>query len=95
MKEEVAKNTLPYLVHYLKCSSVLDKVPLQKASRICADLPSMLFAADGELIKARCCVPMVRMFFISYLGLIKFDWRCVVPFYDVTKLAEFFYEVKI
>ncbi|XP_054273275.1 alanine--tRNA ligase, mitochondrial [Macrosteles quadrilineatus] len=50
-----------YFVHFLQSTSDLDKISLQKVTRMCpTHLPVIIFAyAEGEL-KARCCVPKVK-----------------------------------
>ncbi|KAK7866433.1 hypothetical protein R5R35_008960 [Gryllus longicercus] len=49
--------TEPFVVHFLKCSSSADDIPLQKATKMCPHLPVLLIAASGDSLKARCCVP--------------------------------------
>ncbi|XP_068083675.1 alanine--tRNA ligase, mitochondrial isoform X2 [Anabrus simplex] len=47
----------PFIVHFLQSSSSVDAVPLQKATKLCSDLPVLLLALDKGMVKARCCVP--------------------------------------
>uniref|UniRef100_A0A1B6D1Y3 Alanine--tRNA ligase n=2 Tax=Clastoptera arizonana TaxID=38151 RepID=A0A1B6D1Y3_9HEMI len=53
----LSRESTPYLVHFLKCYSPLDSIPLQKATRLCPDIPVVIFALSEGQIKARCCVP--------------------------------------
>lgn len=48
-----------YVVHYLRCSMMLESVPLTKATKLCPDLPILVIAYSDGLVKARCCVPEV------------------------------------
>ncbi|PSN47820.1 hypothetical protein C0J52_16436, partial [Blattella germanica] len=41
----------PYLVHFLRSSSVMDNVPLQKATRLCPHMPVLLIAQSEGLAK--------------------------------------------
>lgn len=51
-----------YLVHYLQCSTMLETVSLQKATKLCQDLPIIVIAYTDNTVKARCCVPKVDVF---------------------------------
>ncbi|KAJ9578019.1 hypothetical protein L9F63_025121, partial [Diploptera punctata] len=46
-----------YVVHFLQCSSQMDSVPLQKATRLYPHIPILLVAYSEGVLKARCCVP--------------------------------------
>ncbi|XP_063228280.1 alanine--tRNA ligase, mitochondrial [Bacillus rossius redtenbacheri] len=46
-----------FVVHFLRCSSAKDTVPLQKATRMAPLTPVLLFAESEGVLKARCCVP--------------------------------------
>jgi hypothetical protein len=59
MQALLATNQSSFLVHFLHCSSTLDTVPLQKATRMCPDIPVLILAHSEGLVKARCCVPEV------------------------------------
>ena len=58
-----AGQDLPYLAHFLQCSSLMDSVPLQKATRMCTQIPVLLIASSEGVLKARCCVPKVSTIF--------------------------------
>lgn len=66
------KRNQKYIVHYLRCSTMLENVPLQKATRLCSDLPILVIAYTGNAVKARCCVPKVRheKKYVLLLGLV-------------------------
>ncbi|GLV40333.1 Alanyl-tRNA synthetase mitochondrial [Carabus blaptoides fortunei] len=51
------KNNKPYIVHFLGCSSILDNVPLQRATKVCANVPVIVISYSDDMAKARCCVP--------------------------------------
>lgn len=53
------KNSQQYVIHYLRCSMILENVPLQKATKLCPDLPILVIAYSDGMVKARCCVPEV------------------------------------
>ncbi|XP_072387690.1 alanine--tRNA ligase, mitochondrial isoform X1 [Diabrotica undecimpunctata] len=53
----ITKNDNKYLVHYLRCSVMLEKVQLLKATRLCPDYPILVIAYADNTVKARCCVP--------------------------------------
>lgn len=55
------KTNQEYVVHYLRCSMILENVPLQKATKLCPDLPVLVIAYADGMVKARCCVPEVRL----------------------------------
>ncbi|KAG5900572.1 hypothetical protein JTB14_022877 [Gonioctena quinquepunctata] len=46
-----------YIIHYLRSSTMLENVPLQKATKLCPDLPILVIAYADNTVKARCCVP--------------------------------------
>lgn len=58
-KVRVTKSNRQYMVHYLRSSTMLENTPLQKATRICPDLPVLVIAYADNTVKARCCVPKV------------------------------------
>jgi hypothetical protein len=60
MEAVLATNRLSFLVHFLQCSSTVDSVPLQKATRLCPQIPVLLLSHSQGIVKARCCVPEVR-----------------------------------
>ncbi|CAH1970486.1 unnamed protein product [Acanthoscelides obtectus] len=51
------KSNNKYIVHYLRSSTMLDNVPLQKATKLCPDLPILVISFADNTVKARCCVP--------------------------------------
>ncbi|CAH0551677.1 unnamed protein product [Brassicogethes aeneus] len=51
------KNDKEYVVHYLRSSMMLQDVPLQRATKLCPDLPVLVIAFADNMVKARCCVP--------------------------------------
>lgn len=53
------KNNKKYLVHYLRSSLVMESVPLQKATKLCSDIPVLIISYSDNTVKARCCVPEV------------------------------------
>lgn len=54
------KNNQEYVLHYLRCSMILENVSLQKATRLCPNVPILVIAYADGMVKARCCVPEVR-----------------------------------
>ena len=52
-----------YIVHYLRSSMMLESVPLQKATKVCTICPILVISYSGNVVKARCCVPKVRILF--------------------------------
>lgn len=56
-KIEVTKSNKKYMVHYLRSSMMLESVPLQRATKICGDMPVIIIAYSDSVVKARCCVP--------------------------------------
>lgn len=65
MKTAVSSNQLKsakdhsYIVHFLECSSMLENVQLQQATKICPDIPVIVVSYSENMVKARCCVPKV------------------------------------
>lgn len=57
--ENRTKNNQEYVLHYLRCSMILENVPLQKATKLCPDVPVLVIAYADGMVKARCCVPEV------------------------------------
>lgn len=60
-----SKNDIPFIVHFLGCSSILDNIPLQRATKICSNVPILVVAYTDEIVKARCCVPKASLCSIS------------------------------
>lgn len=60
MNQNKTKASKRYIVHYLACSTMLDTVPLQKATKLCRDIPVIVISYSDNIVKARCCVPEVR-----------------------------------
>lgn len=56
------KESHKYILHFLECSSLMETVSLQKATRCCVDRPIMILSLTESLIKVRCCVPKVMRF---------------------------------
>nr|CAI5830547.1 unnamed protein product [Callosobruchus analis] len=54
---KTTKSNNKYIVHYLRSSTMLDNVPLQKATKLCPDLPILVISFADNTVKARCCVP--------------------------------------
>ncbi|XP_057653456.1 alanine--tRNA ligase, mitochondrial [Diorhabda carinulata] len=54
---KLTKNNKKYLIHYLRSSLILEKVPLQKATKLCPDYPVLVISYADNTVKARCCVP--------------------------------------
>lgn len=47
----------PFVIHVLRCSGLMETVPLQKATKLCTDRPVIIIShADGS-VRARACVP--------------------------------------
>jgi len=78
MQAVLANRQLPFLVHFLRCSSMMDTVPLQKATRMCPQIPVLLLAHSEGVVKARCCVPKVRPC-LAWLSMCV-DWMAGVRF---------------
>ncbi|XP_046979671.1 alanine--tRNA ligase, mitochondrial isoform X1 [Schistocerca americana] len=51
------RTAVPFIVHFLQCSSFQEDIPLQKATKLCSSIPVLLLARSEGMIKARCCVP--------------------------------------
>jgi hypothetical protein len=60
MEAVLATNQLSFLVHFLQCSSTVDTLPLEKATKMCPQIPVLLLAHSQGSVKARCCVPKVH-----------------------------------
>ncbi|XP_018576954.1 alanine--tRNA ligase, mitochondrial isoform X2 [Anoplophora glabripennis] len=54
---KTSKSNKKYIVHYLRSSMILQSVPLQKATKLCPDLPILVISYADNMVKARCCVP--------------------------------------
>lgn len=50
-------NNNPYLIHYLRCSMMMENVSLQRATSLCEDVPVIVISFTDSIVKARCCVP--------------------------------------
>lgn len=55
--EECPLETHPYIIHVLNSASLMDVVPLQKATRLCTDRPVIVVSYTEGNVRARCCVP--------------------------------------
>lgn len=53
----LTKSNKKYMVHYLRSSVMLESVPLQKATKMCPDIPVIIISYSDNMVKARCCVP--------------------------------------
>ncbi|XP_055374023.1 alanine--tRNA ligase, mitochondrial [Condylostylus longicornis] len=47
----------PFVIHFLDSSTLLESVPLQKATKLCTDRPIMVISLNNSMVRARCCVP--------------------------------------
>lgn len=56
---KTTKSNRKYIVHYLRTSMILQSVPLQKATKLCPNLPILVISYADNMVKARCCVPKV------------------------------------
>ncbi|KAJ8983104.1 hypothetical protein NQ317_001847 [Molorchus minor] len=54
---KTTKSNQKYIIHYLRSSMVLKSVPLQKATRLCPDIPILVISYADSMVKARCCIP--------------------------------------
>ncbi|KAJ8958583.1 hypothetical protein NQ318_016304 [Aromia moschata] len=54
---KTTKSNNKYIVHYLRSSMVLETVPLQKATKLCPNIPILVISYADNMVKARCCVP--------------------------------------
>lgn len=61
-KVKVTSTNKKFLVHYLRSSMILESVPLQKATKLCPDIPVLVISYSDNMVKARCCVPKVSSF---------------------------------
>lgn len=63
MKNAIATNKMmtpnnnPYLIHYLRCSMMMENVSLQRATSLCEDVPVIVISFTDSIVKARCCIP--------------------------------------
>lgn len=64
-KVRTTKSNHKFIVHYLRASTMLENAPLQKATKICPDLPVLVIAYTDNAVKARCCVPEVNTIKLS------------------------------
>lgn len=55
--EQCPLETHPYIIHVLNSASLMDVVPLQKATRLCLNRPVIVVSYTEGNIRARCCVP--------------------------------------
>ncbi|XP_076268548.1 alanine--tRNA ligase, mitochondrial isoform X1 [Rhynchophorus ferrugineus] len=53
----LTKTNKKYMVHYLRSSTMLESAPLQRATKVCPDIPVLIIAYSDNMVKARCCVP--------------------------------------
>lgn len=74
-KKSFTKNKQQYIIHYLRCSMILENVPLHKATKICPDLPILVIAYSDGMVKARCCVPEVwcRLYWMCHVKISAFQ----------------------
>lgn len=65
------KESHPFIVHFLTCTTLMESVSLQKATRFCTDRPIIVLSLTYGEVKARCCVPSncVTEKFSAYLWL--------------------------
>lgn len=54
---ERPKEDIPFIVHNLSSSALMEDVKLQKATRLCPDRPILVMCVSGGQMKARACVP--------------------------------------
>lgn len=47
----------PFLIHVMRCSGLMETVPLQKATKLCTDRPVIIISHSDGSVRARCCVP--------------------------------------
>lgn len=71
-KVRTTKSNHKFIVHYLRASTMLENAPLQKATKICPDLPVLVIAYTDNTVKARCCVPEVNIIKIFLRYVVKF-----------------------
>lgn len=60
MRKELERKpiaTNPFLIHVLRCSGLMETVPLQKATKLCTDRPVIIISFSDGSVRARCCVP--------------------------------------
>lgn len=56
--QEKPADKIPYIVHNLSSSALVEDVKLQKATRFCTERPVLVMCVSGGQMKARACVPM-------------------------------------
>lgn len=59
--QEHPAEKVPFVIHFLKCSTMMEDVSLQKATKLCPDRPVLVVSLTNGMVKARCCVPQVNM----------------------------------
>lgn len=60
MRKELERRPMAdvqFLIHVLRCSSLMETVPLQKATKVCANFPVIVISHSDGNVRARCCVP--------------------------------------
>ncbi|XP_039289029.1 alanine--tRNA ligase, mitochondrial isoform X2 [Nilaparvata lugens] len=57
MREVIENCKENFVVHFLKCSSELDSTPLIKATKMCPNIPVMIFSYTDNCLRGRCTIP--------------------------------------
>lgn len=63
LMEAKPRERYPFIVHYLASSTLMESVPLQKVTKYVTDRPILVISFTRNTVKARCCVPEVRILF--------------------------------
>ncbi|XP_044751595.1 alanine--tRNA ligase, mitochondrial [Coccinella septempunctata] len=56
-KVQTTNSNKQYIIHYLRTSMILENVPLQRATKMCKNIPVMVISYTDNIVQARCCVP--------------------------------------
>ncbi|XP_045470743.1 alanine--tRNA ligase, mitochondrial [Harmonia axyridis] len=56
-KVQTTYSNKKYIIHYLRTSMILETVPLQRATKMCKNIPVMVISYTDNVVQARCCVP--------------------------------------
>lgn len=56
-KIQITESNKKYIIHYLRTSMILETVPLQRATKMCKNIPVMVISYTDNIVQARCCVP--------------------------------------
>ncbi|CAD7082279.1 unnamed protein product [Hermetia illucens] len=59
--QEHPAEKVPFVIHFLKCSTMMEDVSLQKATKLCPDRPVLVVSLTNGMVKARCCVPQDKL----------------------------------